>query len=1629
MQSQYVRNSASQFFFKATTEGSGVVEGIIRYHPFMYDSETYPSDINDPRVEPDFDEHDYAVNVKPARGRRPIFECYWNGRLIPYTSIEEFDWCSEPKKSRAIATECWNRISGVLFTNDNFQVSTNKLTFLDLEMRLREKSTIFSRIVNGQEKRTSVEKEFLNWLKDCHEQHDKQIHFTGYWGQITRADLPKQRQTPWAQYKSVVWDNKTFKVGQMVKILRTTPVLLGTIKNFYLYGEHEGDTFATGGEIEIQQEPQSLYNEVRVVPLSRLDRLCSAASVKRYLEEEESKLPANLIVAWPEGDIVKPNEKRPAGKTIGALKIEIENRKGEKIQKLPGTSAQASQKKLLVELKVIWHGPNGDQTIVSHISQHGKTWPYWFRKMENIHNLGSHTLQLQVVLNESGSTIYAGKNLPSHQIKFNVTEAEPEKFTVGMLDGVFRIGEPFSIPLVFRDAFNNITKPPASVTPTIEVRDIDISYEKTVVRGNNLILTGIVAKGIISEKGSYGATITVPGLRENAQALKLRIFPGLPKELRIEPEEELTIENGTAPVFRVEVLDMSGNITTNTNKGLVVTCKYTGLPATLVHTVDCSSTGCGNITGDPILLKKVKDHHKITAKFEIPSRKDVAAVERTVLITPSNSISHIEIKQEENKRQRLLKQGESIMGKAGEVITGLTFSLYDEAGRIVTITDKIFPKIKVNWTPKLNQEMILSGNLPSIKVPASVTDLKYCQVAIHDKSNVEFSFTVNAMPAEPNQMKCKCQGPAVVQIGEVLSSDIQITVKDKFGNEITDLPKNSAHEVQVTGDGLQEQLVKVSSNKNGFVVNNVQFERGKIGSKDLNVTWRDLRDFVRIEMIAGPPETLSLPGWDCEEAITVLNESRLPRSIVVQLCDQFGNPAKVADVRVQLTKEGKIKLYPPPTPLKSNAQGQVDFGVLTLTGPRGTYELQPKAFVSKADPILGPKIQVQLQPNLMKPTSLSVEYDKKANFVVGEKLPEFTVKVLTEDDHPMASAKVSSLSLKLWKMDANVSSGPPSRALSYSPEAVKGSPGVFLFKERKMPESAAVHQIMITYYDGQYELFSNVITVHIKPAPPMQLLPVDNPGTPTVSNTKVASSRCVVRNLRLELRDCHGNPSGTGYNGKVKVEICGPEDVTEIPCFVGGGRTLDIPLNNGACFLNNLILQENAPGQDGQEYQLRCEVQCSLVPRNKAIPPLEIPFLFYNDAKKQSQMSQLSKQRDNLQKVINTYRSLFDTTDMLTKELETSVQEAVQEENRIKEELRKLRVSLQQLNSIENVGKMIENKKTEKEKYLQMKRRSCGLSQIPGGPEVIGKIGHLAEIEDKDIARVLSWHMSSDIDCVVTSTTKMAKEVYKQTNGKQQVLPLDSIFKKSLPDWRKPLPHIRYRSGWRPPGNPAYARDFLEFPQHKEECQIVFGMLLGDTLILDNLDSANAYRQEIVKFTHCPTILTREGDRIRSNGKFGGLMNKAVPFEKLRGAVFGEPLPSQYKESETLLEILQRLKVAMQKTQKSRNELKEQSSYIELPEMKNKKKECQEAEKQLRELEQKLGVTSMPYRSRTPQVISPDVISPSKRPRTANRTPVNGTESTPTPSPSTTFTPTRQSKRLASMTPTSEDSRKKPRRT
>jgi len=45
MQTRYIRSSAaSTFEFKATVEATGIVEGLMRYHPFLFEHETYPKD-------------------------------------------------------------------------------------------------------------------------------------------------------------------------------------------------------------------------------------------------------------------------------------------------------------------------------------------------------------------------------------------------------------------------------------------------------------------------------------------------------------------------------------------------------------------------------------------------------------------------------------------------------------------------------------------------------------------------------------------------------------------------------------------------------------------------------------------------------------------------------------------------------------------------------------------------------------------------------------------------------------------------------------------------------------------------------------------------------------------------------------------------------------------------------------------------------------------------------------------------------------------------------------------------------------------------------------------------------------------------------------------------------------------------------------------------------------------------------------------------------------------------------------------------------------------------------------------------------------------------------------------------
>uniref|UniRef100_A0A4W3JDR8 Structural maintenance of chromosomes flexible hinge domain containing 1 n=1 Tax=Callorhinchus milii TaxID=7868 RepID=A0A4W3JDR8_CALMI len=1241
MQTRFINTASDSFEFKAHVEGEGVVEGIIRYHPFLYDKETYPEDLS--YVMDDEDEDCFSVD-KAARGKRPIFECFWNGRLIPYTTVEDFEFCAPPKKRGLVPLECYNRISGILFTNDKFQVSTNKLTFMDLELKLKDKNTLFTRVVNGQEQRMKIDREFAMWLKECHEKYDKQIKFSGYRGTIVRSDLPSKRmQAPWAVYAAIEWDGKTFKTDQLVKTIKTVPIIYGSIVRFLLYGDHEGDV------------------ELATLELTDIStRLKFSISLYKY-----------FLLA-------------------GAMRIEILNKRGDTMQKLPGT-VQGGSKKLLVELKVIWHSSTGDKEIVSHISQHGGKWPYWFKKMENINKLGNYMLKLQVVLNESNADKYAERPLPNRIFKFTVTEGKPDKFTVGLLDPPFRIGVPFNIPLDLQDEFGHSTKMSFGIKPILEARYY--KYQK---------------------------------------------WP--PRELRVHPSSsKVVIENGTVFPFQIDVLDQAKNITAQPK--LVIHCKFLGAPNLPVYTVDCSNTGTGILTGPVIHVQNIKKDQTLRARFEIPSCKDVSPVEKIIKLLPSTHVAKLQIFVQDGVKAVPIKHQEEINWIAADIIHHLIFRMYDEGDRKIVITTALAEKIKVNWTPRINKEHLIQGLLPDVKVPSSVKDVRYCQVSYQDDHvSLESAFTVSVI--------------------------------------------------------------------------------------------------TLIHLTAGPPTQITVLEW--EDPVTVINGKALDQVLVAQLCDTWGNPSPEPLIKVVLIKDSGLKV-----------------GYLLRNEWCFSYWLHKfKAFINKST-LDGPVFRLNIVPDPEKPVSLLVDYDKNATFVAGGILTEFVVSVVSEDDTVMRTISPAGLTMRMWRGQSSTQR-PPANV------------------SRKNLTAAVVMRIKVVGSDSHPSLTSMTsILKSVIPGEPVKLMPEAQPATPVVSNVRSVTNRTLVKNLCLKIMDAYNNAAGENLDGKVLATIKNAsEDDGEIPQFQGKVNFLEFELKQGSSSVSNMVLAENSPGRDSGEYILVFEPIVSTKAKKYSLPPYILPFMFYNDFKKQQQMATLTKEKDQLSQSIVAYRSLFDTTNQLISEMKC----------------------------IDAVLKLMME---DREVMIKNPRRTCSLPNYPrGNHDILGKIAHLTMIKDDEVAKVISWHMASDMDCVITHTTSTARRIFDESQGRQQVMPLDSIYRKNLPDWNRPLPHMRNgKCHFNPSGNPIFARDLLIFSENIDHCQIVFGLLLGDTIILDNLNAANQYRKEVVKITHCPTLLTREGDRIRSNGKFGGLQNKAPPMEKLRGMVFGAPLPEAYHSLNSQIDV------------------------------------------------------------------------------------------------------------------------------
>ncbi len=69
-------------------------------------------------------------------------------------------------------------------------------------------------------------------------------------------------------------------------------------------------------------------------------------------------------------------------------------------------------------------------------------------------------------------------NITLNSQRLSFAEAAAVRFTIGVMDGPFRVGQPFSIPVEFYDGYGNLTKPSKETQPKLSARSVHTQYKE-----------------------------------------------------------------------------------------------------------------------------------------------------------------------------------------------------------------------------------------------------------------------------------------------------------------------------------------------------------------------------------------------------------------------------------------------------------------------------------------------------------------------------------------------------------------------------------------------------------------------------------------------------------------------------------------------------------------------------------------------------------------------------------------------------------------------------------------------------------------------------------------------------------------------------------------------------------------------------------------------------------------------------------------------------------------------------------------------------------------------------------------------------------------------------------------------
>ncbi|EFJ52379.1 hypothetical protein VOLCADRAFT_86759 [Volvox carteri f. nagariensis] len=298
-------------------------------------------------------EEDLEEGHPPVQGHPPMFEAFWQGRLIPGSGLESLPFIDALRsKMRGSSSgkdylpdEVFGRIRGALFFGPAWRVTRNKLTFRDPLPELLATAIPSDR---------AIEKRLREWLRDCHTRLDRILQFQGPVDVELKALVRKELGEAVTGFTGVSDGTRTISAGDIVR-LSTKPVALGRVKYFAVpqAGASEG-VYATGF-VTFSGLPAFLHGprHTATLNLRRIEGVVSPAVLEEFTSRERAKLPSSMRlepIRFASGRRVDVS----VGEVLPETTVALCNAAG---QRLTRTFLQGQKVALRVRQRLVYLGP------------------------------------------------------------------------------------------------------------------------------------------------------------------------------------------------------------------------------------------------------------------------------------------------------------------------------------------------------------------------------------------------------------------------------------------------------------------------------------------------------------------------------------------------------------------------------------------------------------------------------------------------------------------------------------------------------------------------------------------------------------------------------------------------------------------------------------------------------------------------------------------------------------------------------------------------------------------------------------------------------------------------------------------------------------------------------------------------------------------------------------------------------------------------------------------------------------------------------------------------------------------------------------------------------------------------